>query len=273
MRKLLRKIRVAGEFNLKKSIGRLFKNFINPFESRTTKPLIIHCCYHRVGTVWISRILKHIAAEFGLTFHNNRQTKSISDTDILIHFHSEVDISRLQNYVGSHMIRDPRDVIVSGYFYHLWTKEKWANIPRDRFDGKSYKEYLNALNQCDGLSVELKRTKSLIWNMANWDYNNPQFFEIRYEDIILNEEPIFRRLFQHYGFKESAIERSCKIGKKYSFDKVTGRQIGEVQTGVHLRSGSIGQWKKLFEEEHRNLFKSLYPGVLTALGYEENDDW
>ena len=33
------------------------------------------------------------------------------------------------------MIRDPRDVIVSGYFYHQWTDEPWANEPRPELGG------------------------------------------------------------------------------------------------------------------------------------------
>ena len=41
------------------------------------------------------------------------------------------------------MIRDPRDCVVSGYFYHLWTNEAWAHQPQDLFNGLSYQQHLN----------------------------------------------------------------------------------------------------------------------------------
>jgi hypothetical protein len=273
MSNLLVKTRIWADIELKRISRRPFKKFISPFESKETASLIIHCCYHRVGTVWFTRILRDIAAEFGLSFQAGRQAELSSDTDVFLQGNSRVELDKLPTYVGSHMIRDPRDAIISGYFYHLWTKEEWAYIPMDKFGGKSYQEHLNSVGQDEGLSAEIKRAERWIPYMVNWNYKNPLIFEIRYEDIISDEETFFRKLFEHYGFKKSAVERSCQIASKYSFSNMTKRRIGEVRKGTHLRSGRSGEWKKIFKSEHKKLFKELYPGVLVAIGYEANDDW
>ena len=107
--------------------------------------------------------------------------------------------------------------------------------------------------------------------MVSWNYNNPKMYEIKYEDLIQNSYAIFEALFKHYGFKRQAVKRSCLITKKYNFSAMTQRRIGEINNGVHLRSGASGQWRQYFSEFHKNMFKRLYPHALQILGYEENE--
>lgn len=185
-----------------------------------------------------------------------------------------INFSKLSSYKGSHTIRDPRDVIVSGYFYHLWTKEKWAHIPREKYGNRSYQEYLNSLDREEGLMVEMNRFASYdIKHMVQWDYNNPHIFEIRYEEIIESEETIFHELFQHYGFNRSAIATAMKIVEKCSFKNVAKRQIGEIKSQSHLRSGKTRQWENVFSDKHKNHCKKLLGNALIQLGYENDRNW
>ena len=54
-----------------------------------------------------------------------------------------------------HAIRDPLEVVLSGYQYHLKTTERWANRVERRYNGTTYRRYLNAISQTDGLQVSL----------------------------------------------------------------------------------------------------------------------
>jgi len=276
---LSQKIKRRANVELKKIFRRPFRRFINPFESRESSPAIIHCCYHKVGTLWFGRILRDISAEFGLSFkigynyQKIRKFELYSDADIFLDLGSHVKLDQLPNYIGSHMIRDPRDIIISGYFYHLWTRESWANFPMVEYGGMSYKEYLNSLSQDEGLLEEIKRVWYWIPHMVNWDYNNPRIFEIKYEDIISNEETIFRQMFEHYGFKKRAVDRCCLIAEKYSFNNFKIGKTVQTRSSNHLRSGKAGDWKYIFNEQHKKLFKKMYPGAVVALGYEKNDNW
>ena len=57
-----------------------------------------------------------------------------------------------------HAIRDPMEVVLSGYQYHLKTTERWANRPERRYNGTTYRKYLNALSLHDGLRAEVKHS-------------------------------------------------------------------------------------------------------------------
>jgi len=110
-------------------------------------------------------------------------------------------------------------------------------------------------------------------HMANWNYNNPNFLELRYEAIIGAEEQAFRRLFTHYGFRPDAVERSLEIANRFSFERQTKRKVGEVQAKSHLRSGRPGEWRDVLSERHKARCKELFGQALITLGYETGSDW
>ena len=250
------------------------KKFRTPFADHSNKKLIVHCCHHKVGTAWFIRVLRKIARYYGLNFQCCLQSELKRNTDIFMEYTSSLDTEKLPNYVGSHIIRDPRDVVISAYFYHLWTKEEWAHIPRKNLNNLSYQEYLNFLNQEEGLLAEMQGTsKEVIEEMYSWDYNNPDFFEFKYEDIIHNEEEVFYKIFKHYNFHDKAIQNSIIIAEKFNFKNQTKRQIGIIKQNSHLRSGRIGEWQELFTKEHKQQFKELFGNILIKLGYETSNNW
>ncbi len=245
-----------------------------PFVDRQNDWLIIHCCHHKVGTVWFKNILRAIADEFELIFQYGKQNELRLNTDIFMEDHSYVDILTLPPYRGSHLIRDPRDVIISAYFYHLWTEEEWTHIPRKEFGGMSYQKYLNGLDQEEGILTEMKTISgTTIKDMLDWDYTNSSFIEIKYEKLINDELSTFYKIFKHYGFSEQAINTSLKIAEKFSFRNMTNREIGEIKIKSHMRSGRPGEWMDFFSDKHKKYFKNLFGDALIKLGYEANNDW
>lgn len=269
-------LRAGTEF--KARTRRPFADVLSPFTNRNDQPLIVHCCYHKVGTVWFGRVLREVAAEFGLrlgagaTYDEIRDFETEAGSDVFIDFGSHVNLSLLpRRHKASHMIRDPRDLVVSGYFYHRWTGETWANLPRAEYRGMTYRQHLNAVSKHDGLLAEIRRNSFWIPHMARWKYAGPDSYEIRYEEIIRDEVPVLRGMFRHYEFREDAVKRSLEIARKYSF--ATMKAIGGAGENSHLRSGKVGEWREHFEPEHVALFKDLYPGAVEQLGYERSDDW
>lgn len=246
----------------------------NPFAEDSQKKLIVHCCYHKVGTAWFIRVLRSIARYYGLNFQCCIQSNLNRNTDIFMEYMSRVDMEKLPKYVGSHMIRDPRDIVISAYFYHLWTEEEWAHIPRKSLNDLSYQQYLNSLNREDGLIAEMKGTSyEVIEEMSKWDYHNPNFIEFKYEDLIQNEPVVFQQIFQHYGFSKAAIKNCLQIAEKFSFKNKSKRSKGTIDKKSHLRSGRIGEWQEVFTERQKEHFKELFGDVLIQLGYERDNNW
>jgi hypothetical protein len=274
-----RNILLRAGYELKRISRRPFARRLSPFAQGREPEVIIHCCYHKVGTVWFGRVLREVAAHFGLsygsgsTYREIREFETLRNRKIFLDLGSHVQLDCLGNYVGSHMIRDPRDLIVSGYFYHRWTNEPWANLPMAELRGRTYKEYLNEIAKDEGLAAEIRRVAFWVSHMAAWNYQNDRVFEIRYEDIIVDEDSVFEQLFRHYGFNENAVGKSMDIARKYSVRKLKKAPKREDDQKSHIRSGRVGDWRDHFNPEQKALFKELYPGVLIKLGYEGSDEW
>jgi len=268
----------------------LRRSLNNAFRERS-QHVIIHTAHHKVGTSWFICVLRGLAEEFGVPLIENDMSK-LPKSRPAIFFQNNVLLKpqSLSNYRGSHMIRDPRDIVISGYHYHLWTKEKWAvtpiknmskNIentwsllPVNQIQNMSYQQYLNSLSFEEGVLAEMKRcSTTTIKQIAEWNYLDSNIFEFKYENIINNQEEFFRQLFYHYGFTQRAIEVSLKIAKKCSFEKRSNRKIGNIKNESHLRSGKLQQWKEEFSENHKDYFKNLHGYDLIRLGYEKDMNW
>lgn len=262
----------------------------NPF-AQGRGHLLIHCSHHKVGTVWFKNVLRAVAKEYGLRVTVNDPAKIPGGASIFVDDHGKVDLSKIrQFYRGSHMIRDPRDVVISGYHYHLWTKERWANtkigelgpdiadywplLPVKDILHLTYKEYLNSLDKEAGLMAEISRASSTdIQDMVRWDYGNLNIFNFKYEDIMRDEEGTFPRIFAHYGFHDAAVARSTELAMGFSFKNQAKRDVGQSQEKSHLRSGKAEQWRQEFSDAHKAYFKQLHGEDLIRLGYETNLDW
>ena len=234
----------------------------------------MHVGHHKVGTVWFGGILQRLAGYHGLRFHEHDLGRQIGTADVVLYRHARFfEPSELasRTFRGSHLIRDPRDVTVSGYFYHLWTDELWANVPLERFDGRSYREELNRVSRSEGLLLEIQLTAiNQLKDMLAWDYDQPEFLELRYEDLVADEMGQFERILRHYGLTDEAVRRGLDAVAETSFRSVSGRKLGEVGERSHLRSGKPGEWREHFGPEHLELWDEIASDALTRLGYEEH---
>ncbi len=255
-------------------------NLISGDCSVKDKHLIVHFTHHKCGTAWFNKIFSEMSYVFNLNYQQCTQQELDNDTDIWLEWHSKVSLFDLHSYKGTHMIRDPRDVTISAYFYHLWSDEEWCTIPKSEYDGYCYRDFLNRLPKEEGILFEMKNfleesntTGSVILDMSKWDYSNPNMLELKYEDVILNQEKWFTYIFKAYGFDENEIKKSLKIVEKCSFEKRSKRKLGEESLKSHLRKGTPNDWKNHFTENIKSEFKNLHGDILIQLGYEKNSDW
>jgi len=237
----------------------------------------VHCSHHKAGTVWFRRVLGSLASAYELRLERCMGEPVDPHTDIAFFragrlFRRELLAQR--DFRGTHMIRDPRDVIVSGYFYHLWTEEKWAHQSGgDAWGGLSYHDFLNSVDRHQGLLAEIERSAGeSLADMADWDYGQSEFLELRYEDVIDDESMWFSRIFEFFSLNEEAVEVGLAAVERSSIrsrpdTKKTGNQ------GQHVRSGKSGQWRGQFGPDHVDRFKALTGDLLVRLGYEADQDW
>lgn len=187
--------------------------------------------------------------------------------DICFENHSNFErlLSREFEYRGVHIIRDPRDVMISGARYHLKAKEPWLLEPRSDLDGKSYQEFINGLPTFED-QVEFEMRHCGRWTtqeMLNWDYSNPSFYNVKYESLAVDYDLIeFKKLFEFLGFSGEQLDLALECAFKGSLFS------GEVKAQNYtVNDGSPAQFRTVYDERLKARFYTLFPNAVSRLGY------
>lgn len=236
--------------------------------------------HHKTGTVWMRSTFGAICEAINLQFRPVERNEDISPNEIMppivvFQSHSEFTgfpwlITNEQHRIF-HLIRDPRDVIISATHYHRVAQESQLHRPRKKFGGKTYQEQLNDLpTDRDRYLFEMENTSAnVIRAMHSWNYQRPNCFECKYEDLMADADmTLFSRVLSHLGFSNGEIT----IGqKKFWQHSIFGKKAGK--TGTHIRSGAARQWPDVFDRRLAETFVQEFGGVLVALGYERDNSW
>ena len=244
---------------------------------------LIHCSYHKCLTVYYGRVLGGVfnrCRPWGAGYrHYNSHLDDFYDGVLEDRVSSvnnrALDLGRLEPYRISRFIRDPRDLVVSGYFYHQRGAEPWVNIqaPTEedwyfangvvpeglRAAGTSFAQYLQSVPEEEGLMAELEFRAQHFESMARWPTTDPEISTYRYEDILGHEQDVFRELFGFFGL--SAVERS--LGMIFA----SRHSIGKRRRDPHIRNPTSGQWRQHFTPRLRQAFNARYSGLVSQLGY------
>jgi len=217
------------------------------------------------------------------------------------------DLESFPEYRGFNLIRDPRDIIVSGYFHHRSTHSihEWVELA-------DHRKRLKSVSVDEGLMLEMDFLVGVLERMEIWDYNLENVKTYKMEDIVDNPYEsildIFRNLdlvddspcdsikrfpgnfaacvnglidknpFGKHMFrirnKRIPIEMLLKVIYDNRFSQHSGgRARGEENSDSHFRKGICGDWINHFTPRHKDAFKKKYNHLLVKLGYEKDDSW
>lgn len=245
---------------------------------------LIHCSYHKCLTVYYSRVMQALFNRLRNTTSGYQHFNSLVD-DFYASFRNyrvtsinnhALDLSRLGDFRITRFIRDPRDLVVSGYFYHKRGAEAWCNIidpteadfkivngviPDGMKHGESYTSYLNSLSQEDGLIAEIDFRASHFTSMRQWPQGDTRVKLFRYEDILANEVDVFASILRFYGVSWYDKALGFLLARRHSARNRISR------TG-HIRNPNPGQWNNLFTNKVTKHFVRKYTDILERYGYQ-----
>jgi hypothetical protein len=244
---------------------RLRRATTDPFETGTDRILLVHCGHHKAATVWVRQILLEVMRRYGLRQQEGKRAPILASTDVAFYANAERfarDQVGGRPFRGSHLIRDPRDLVVSGYEYHLVTDEPWILRPSPRYGGQSYQAHLRSFDEHDGLLAEIEWfARETGAAMGGWDYSQEEFLELRYEDAMADDLGTFDRLFRWYGFDDTARGVGLEAVERLSL-----RRGGALPN--HARSGRPGEWRARLGPAHLERLDELTDDLVRRLGYE-----
>jgi hypothetical protein len=186
-----------------------------------------------------------------------------------------------------HIVRDGRDIAVSA-MHHIWNHatdagghltikpEELAKRDRYRKDPKAF------LKSGESMFDEerLRRGFAEGWKKmsARAVEDGPvllgdHYTEVRYEDLLERPHEEVRRLLGFLG-AEATDEIVKQCVSSASFERLSrGRQRGEEDLSSFFRKGVAGEWRSVFTERDKEIFKEAAGDLLIELGYEKDIDW
>ena len=246
--------------------------------------LLAYFGHHRCASSWVKSILTDVCAELNLVPHTHNvgrlrddllPTLEANHVGFVFCTNASRALAKAIAFDrGFHVVRDPRDVVVSSYFSHRNSHRLGGWLTEE------YRDDLKRLSEEEGILLEMAQRVHQFRSMIEWDYQDPAVLELRMEDMIAEPYREFSRVGEFLGIVGEATapgtlrpSRLAEILEKHSFQAKAGRQPGEEDVNSHYRKGVHGDWANHFTPAHRQYFKNHYNDLLLKLGYEENPDW
>ena len=184
-----------------------------------------------------------------------------------------------------HMIRDGRDVEIS-MLHHRWKNSMDRGgphvlKPEEEERRKAHENGdLQKLAEIGWFDEDELRRRAGLWGsqVAGAVKDGPEllgdnYTEVTYEGLLENAEVQVGRLVSFLGASsDEKIVRRCV--RKASFEKLSqGRERGQEDPTSFFRKGVAGDWKNVFSEKDKQIFKEEAGSILVKLGYEADNDW
>ena len=231
-------------------------------------PPVFHITQWKAGSQWILQILSRCCAPKKV-WPSFDGTQPIGRNNIYAAAYltkAEYDTFATSDSKFFIVFRDPRDILVSGYYSMKFSHSVLPGIAEERQELASVSVEEGMLRTIDTWvqpSVEI--ALSWIKSGANW---------IRYEDLLLRDvELLGKALLVDCGLpiKKSVLKDAVLACR---FDKIAGgRKPGQEDVNSHYRKGIAGDWKNQFSPGIKAIFKDRFGEALKICGYEKDSDW
>jgi hypothetical protein len=163
------------------------------------------------------------------------------------------------------IFRDPRDVVVSHVFYVTEMEARHVHhdyyVSLPDFDSRLT---ISILGRPD-FGVEFPNIAARFAPYLGW-LDQPPVMKIHFEDLIDDRAATLNRILDHF------LARVPLQAPRGPILDGLDSSINPKRSPT-FRSGTTGEWKKYFTDEHKKIFKNAAGDLLVRLGYEKNNDW
>lgn len=242
--------------------------------------------HHKTGTIWMQQVFKALSGALGLPKFSmwKRAVKRLPAEGRVLGTNWDsafpAELLRRDDVLILHIIRDPRDVLLSGARYHETapaSKEDWLHEPRSEFDGMTYQQKLLSIPDAQDrilFEMEHKHAETL-QQMLDWDYANPDSIEWRYEDLIADTDcNMFRDALTRFGLTPEQVEKGTRAFWQNSlFGGMADPAQRKSVVAGHVSSGAARQWPAKLPRRVAQAYVDRFGDDLIALGYETDKNW
>ena len=236
--------------------------------------------HHKCATQYVMRVLRAVCEDKKLRAVKCDWREPISRSTIMLNnflmiqdYSSDiVDIKALKGR-GFHVIRDPRDILVSLYFSHRYSHALQHDVQEIADD----RRVLSGMDEPTGLIYLMDHSSYFnraMREMTAWDYHMDNFFETRFERITVEPQTEFAKVFAFLGI-EMAPGELDRILSTITFDNLK-QEYDRTHTGSetsHYRQGKAGDWGNHLLGQAKEVFKQRYGDLVVRLDYAADTNW
>ena len=253
-------------------------------------------CYHKAGTTLFSRVFENVAREFGMrmiTRYGLVPSLGVDAAEIVLFAHSLIgfDLSA-HPHRGVRVIRDPRGIWVSGYYYHRRCREAWCInsdlrcsapirfplIPYSQehrseqwkrdymgsLNGRSYQQNLLMLDRDAGLEFErIRYTKWTTEAMAAW-CADPFTIDVQLESLATDFVGTMAMLLRHLGFSGDRLDAAIRIAQAQDLAHMSKKKVAD---NPQVTSLNVNLWREILMLDQRRSFEVEHADLIQSLGY------
>ncbi|MCP3932127.1 MAG: hypothetical protein GY705_23895 [Bacteroidetes bacterium] len=179
-----------------------------------------------------------------------------------------------------HLIRHPKDIVISGYFYHKKGSESWNTDPLlspwinklsfelDHILSDEEKKLLNPLicyqQLLEALSFEKGMMVEMVWLKYIHTFNPIPYYQspiiqtYRFEDIVEKPVDSIRQICNFWQLSEEETEYYCHRADHY-----------DRNPNYPIRNRSAYQYKEYFNDELNAFFAHHFHKVVNRLDYPD----
>lgn len=252
--------------------------------------------YHKTGTVLAEQVMRAVGERFGLTveLHYGLVEKVGPVADIVLLAHSLVGPDfAARRFRGIRIVRDPRDIWVSGYLYHRHCPEGWCvntnfdpspPIAYPRVDysfqhypeswkraylawlgGRSYQRNLLERDEAAGLAFELAGyTGRTLDAMCAWRPTMQDVLNVQLEALTRDFDGTLRGVFRHLGFSDSECEQAIELARPHDIALMSDEAVAR---NPHIHSRTLSKWRDFLSAAQLGEFEQRYGDLIVNLGY------
>ncbi len=227
--------------------------------------------HHKCATNWMRTFLKEVTELIGFNYvvQGGSQKDNVELSSRIHTFHLYVnstpsDLAMMpDNARGFHLIRDPRDALISDYFSRM----------NSHSVDTTFKQELRQFLQSNSLEKGLVRMVdccTYFQQVADWPVSNvPGVLDMRYEDLVQDQEGQFMRILKHLGISLPGRMLREVVDKSTFRSMSGGRERGQEDRCSHFRKGVAGDWTTYMPPGGLayEVFMNRYAGLLKHLGY------
>lgn len=260
--------------------------------SAPQKKNIIVCGYPKSGTTFSTRLVAQLLScpstgfwgFHGDTFVTEGQERE-SDLICYQSHHPYEDLTRVSKlpiHKIIYVVRDPRDIVVSGAFHFSFfraTTLKWLNLIRPKKAQilvKKFFAYSKSRRYNINRMLGMLESGDPLIDHAHWAWDfhldsymiAPDVLILRYEDLIQKGPETARKVLEYGGVTKTEAQIASDLeAQSFKQRKSDFQNANDKLKDRHLRKGVAGDWKNHLTESDCERIKARFGKLMHKLGY------